>query len=45
MHKEKNHDETSIGKQDDKKIMTLEEVAERLRLHRSTVSRYAKCGT
>ena len=44
MHKEKNHDETSIGKQDDKKIMTLEEVAESLRLHRSTVSRYAKCG-
>ena len=44
MHKEKNHDETSIDKQSDKRIMTLGEVAELLRIHRSTISRYAKSG-
>jgi len=44
MHKEKDYDETSLGKQEDKKIMTLGEVAELLRLHRSTISRYAQSG-
>jgi excisionase family DNA binding protein len=44
MKKEKNYDETSIGKESEKKIMTLEEVSELLRLHRSTISRYAKSG-
>jgi excisionase family DNA binding protein len=44
MHKEKIHDETSIGKTSDKRIMTLGEVAELLRIHRSTISRYAKSG-
>jgi excisionase family DNA binding protein len=44
MSKEKNYDETSIEKESEKKIMTLEEVSELLRLHRSTISRYAKSG-
>jgi excisionase family DNA binding protein len=44
MHKEKDHDEKSIGKTSDKRIMTLGEVAELLRIHRSTISRYAKSG-
>jgi excisionase family DNA binding protein len=44
MSKEKNYDETSIGHVSEKKIMTLEEVSELLRLHRSTISRYAKSG-
>jgi excisionase family DNA binding protein len=44
MHKEKDYDETSIGKESEKKIMTLGEVAELLRIHRSTISRYARSG-
>ena len=32
------------GKKFDKPILTMEEVAELLRVHTSTVSRYAKCG-
>ena len=44
MKKEKSHDENSIDLVCEKKIMTLEEVSELLRLHRSTVSRYAKSG-
>ena len=44
MHEEKNYDETSIGKEGEKKIMTLGEVSELLRIHRSTISRYAKSG-
>ena len=44
MNKEKDYDETSIGKPSEKKIMTLGEVAELLRVHRSTISRYANSG-
>ena len=44
MNKEKIYEETSIGKEEEKKIMTLGEVAELLRIHRSTISRYAKSG-
>jgi excisionase family DNA binding protein len=44
MTMEKNYEEKSVEQAYDKKIMTLEEVAEMLRLHRSTVSRYANSG-
>ena len=44
MNKEKNHDEILVDQSPKKKIMTLGEVAELLRLHRSTISRYAKSG-
>jgi excisionase family DNA binding protein len=44
MTMEKNYDENLVEQAFEKRIMTLEEVAERLRLHRSTVSRYAKSG-
>lgn len=44
MNKEKDNDETFIARESEKKIMTLEEVSELLRLHRSTISRYAKSG-
>ena len=33
-----------IRQVDEKRIMTLKEVAELLRVHRSTISRYAKSG-
>ena len=44
MNKEKNHAEILVDQSPKKKIMTLGEVAELLRLHRSTISRYAKSG-
>jgi excisionase family DNA binding protein len=44
MHKEKNNDEILMEEKKEKKIMTMCEVAELLRLHRSTISRYAKSG-
>jgi excisionase family DNA binding protein len=44
MHKEINHDENPVEQAFEMKIMTLGEVAEMLRLHRSTISRYAKSG-
>jgi excisionase family DNA binding protein len=44
MHKEKNNDEILMEEKKEKEIMTLGEVAELLRLHRSTISRYAKSG-
>ena len=44
MNKEKNYVEKSIERQSDKRIMTLGEVSELLRIHRSTISRYAKSG-
>lgn len=44
MNKEKSYVETSIERQSDKRIMTLGEVSELLRIHRSTISRYARSG-
>ena len=44
MHREKNHDEILMEENQEKRIMTMGEVAELLRLHRSTISRYAKSG-
>ena len=38
------YDENLTSKTDDKKILTLREVSELLRVHRSTISRYAKSG-
>lgn len=36
--------ENLTSKTDDRKILTLREVSELLRVHRSTISRYAKSG-
>ena len=44
MTMEKDYDEKCVEQAFEKKIMTLEEVSELLRLHRSTISRYAKSG-
>jgi excisionase family DNA binding protein len=44
MVKEKNDDEILMEERQEKRIMTLEEVSELLRVHRSTISRYAKSG-
>jgi excisionase family DNA binding protein len=44
MHKEKKYDETWVEEVSERKIMTLGEVSELLRLHRSTISRYARSG-
>jgi excisionase family DNA binding protein len=41
---EKNYDEKCVEQAFEKKIMTLGEVSELLRLHRSTISRYARSG-
>lgn len=38
------YDENLTNKTDDRKILTLREVSELLRVHRSTISRYAKSG-
>lgn len=44
MTKEYAYDLVSDKGTDERKIMTLKEVADLLRVHRSTVSRYAKSG-
>jgi excisionase family DNA binding protein len=44
MVKEKNHDEILMEEKRERMIMTLGEVSELLRIHRSTISRYARSG-
>jgi excisionase family DNA binding protein len=41
---ENGYDKDLTKQTDDRKILTLQEVSEILRVHRSTISRYAKSG-